>query len=105
MTLCKMKVLILNQTITNNMETEIQKFLNTPREYKALWFEWICQWDSFIFWHKMNWRNLTFINLTIETNCYSKYFELEFIILGLGFTFDWHRPFETNKDIIERIDE
>jgi len=49
-------------------------------------------WDSFMFWQPMNWRNFTWFELSTETNSYLKYLELRFAILGFHIEIDWYRP-------------
>ena len=49
-------------------------------------------WDSFMFWQPMNWRNFTWFKIHTETNNYSKYFELHITVLGFHFELDWFRP-------------
>lgn len=67
-------------------------------EYSSqLGFYFHHDWDSFMFWKPLNWRNFTIIHLSIETNDYSKYLELEFGILGLNFNFDIYRKHYETK--------
>ena len=40
-------------------------------------------WDSFIFWHGMNWRNFTFIDLTFELQA-SEQLTIYFSLLGIN---------------------
>jgi hypothetical protein len=58
-------------------------------------FNFHSDWDSFSL-NPMNWRDFeiikfTFMRFFVETNNYSKYFELEFALLGFHFDFDWYR--------------
>ena len=60
-------------------------------------------WNSFIFWKPMNWRNFTIFHLSFETNCYSRYFELSITILGLHLTFNIWRESPSKRK--RKIDE
>ena len=59
-------------------------------EEKRFSFGFYSDWDSFIFWKPMNWRNFTFIHFYVEISC-ARILELDFAILGLHFNFDWFR--------------
>lgn len=47
-------------------------------------------WDSFIFWQPMNWRDFTVIALSGEVSP-NRWYEIHFAILGFHFWSQWLR--------------
>ena len=75
--------------------TKIEEYFAKGFKFKHRFgFSFYHDWDSFIFWHRVNWRNFTFIYLYLETNNYSKWLEFNFALLGLHFSFDIYRKFK-----------
>ena len=67
-------------------------FLNTDYHPSKIEVFFRHDWDGFMFWQPMNWRNFTWFKIYTETNNYSKYLELSIAILGFHFELDWFRP-------------
>ncbi len=72
-------------------EQELSDFFKIPYIPPKFSIEFHHNWDSLMFWQPMNWRNFTLIKIEGETNGYSKYLELEVMILGVGFEINWYR--------------
>lgn len=66
------------------------------RPFKRFSVSFSSDWDSFIFWKSMNWRNFTLITLYFETNSYSHWLEIDAAFLGIHFSFNIHRRFDEN---------
>ena len=45
-------------------------------------------WDSFIFWRRMNWRDFTFIHLSFETGP-NRWYDIQIAFLGLHIGSQW----------------
>ena len=80
------------------MNIRIIKRMFMKRKLKDVFsIEFYNQWSSFSP-KPMNWRDFTWILFRTETNCYSRYFEIELGILGLVFTFNiWRKTFEERE--------
>ena len=59
------------------------------------------QWEQFYFWNwkkiKWNWYTFTFFHLEIENDNMVPGYELEFMLLGIGFRFRWNRDWEKEE--------
>ena len=53
-------------------------------------FSFYHDWDSFIFWRHMNWRDFTFIHLSFETGP-NRWYDVQIAFLGLHFSSQWLR--------------
>ena len=72
--------------------------------FKNIRLDFHHDWDSFSF-APMNWRNFTFIEITLETNAYSKYFEIAFAILGLHFCLSIFRDLTKFNEEMDKVIE
>lgn len=83
----------LDEALKSETKESIDEFFARERKFQRFTFSFHSDWDSFILWKPMNWRNFRFINLYIEHNCYSSWLELDFSLLGLNFDFNiWRKP-------------
>ena len=54
-------------------------------------------WDSFIFWHGMNWRNFSFISLSFELMPHNE-LTIRFALIGFHFEV-WIRSTKFDKEM------
>lgn len=65
-------------------------------------------WDSWIFWQKMNWRNFTWIYLNTEIMTPFKYVEISAALLGFHLEIDIFRKFgksDESKSVEDMFNE
>jgi hypothetical protein len=56
------------------------------------------QWSSFSF-SPMNWRDFTFVNVSVEVAAYAnRYFELTLVLLGFGVIVEIHGRKQSSPD-------
>ena len=77
------------------IKESIKQFIEAGRNPDKYSFSFHSDWDSFSL-KPMNWRDFEFIDFSfirfrVETNCYSRYFEFNFALLGFHFDFDFYR--------------
>jgi hypothetical protein len=72
-------------------EEEFLSFMKVSYTPPSFSIDFHHDWDSLMFWQPMNWRNFTLIKIDGETNGYSKYLELEIVLLGFHLEINWYR--------------
>ena len=67
-------------------EQSVYEEIKNYKETRRFYFHVYSQWSSFIFWRPVNWRDFTFINLTLETNP-QMWIDIGFALLGVKISF------------------
>lgn len=80
-------------------ETSHEDFMKqwTEREFKPFSFDFYSDWDSFIFWQPMNWRDFCWCYLNTEIGS-TKWLEFSIALLGFHFNFNWFRKYKEDDD-------